>query len=187
LQVTETLAHTGGLRVVAWCGRVVSLPAYGQFDDYLVLQPEGAGEIGLTGADNTVAAQIQILRDSTTYAHFWGTLNCPVLDYGGCELVVTRLREDRPGPAFDPEPVAGWEGTIIGYPPGSQFAQYFRLAGDFPVGYGIESHDPVLDVQLQGLRDTGTIIRVWGELVVPVISPYGAAIVVNQIEVVGGP
>jgi hypothetical protein len=187
LQVTETLAPITGQTVVAWLGRVVSLPADAQFDDYLTLEPEGAGDIGLTGADNTVAAQIQMLRDSTTYAHFWGTLNCPVLDYGGCQLVVTRLREDRPGPTFDPDPVKGWEGTIVGYPPGSQFDDYFRLAGDFPVGYGIDSSDPLLAAQLQGLRDTGTIIRVWGELSCPTINAYGTGIVVNHIEIVGEP
>jgi len=187
LQVTEMLAPTGGQPVVGWCGRVVSLPAGGQFDDYLALEPEGAGEIGLTGADNTVAAQIQMLRDSDTYAHFWGTLTCPVLDYGGCQLVVTRLREDRPGPSFEPDPVEGWEGTIVGYPPGSQHPDYFRLAGDFPVGYGIESPDPALAAQLAGLRDTGTSIRVWGELVCPTMAPFGTGITVNRIEIVGEP
>ena len=80
-----------------------------------------------------------MLRDSTTYAHFWGTLTCPLLDYGGCQLVVTRLRENRPGPAFAPDPVEGWEGTIDSFPPGSQIDDYFLLAGDFGVGYGIDA------------------------------------------------
>jgi hypothetical protein len=186
-QVTETLAPTAGQPVVGWIGRVVSLPAGGQFDDYLVLQPEGAGEIGLTGADNTAEAQIQMLRDSDTYAHFWGTLTCPVLDYGGCQLVVTRLREDRPGPSFAPDPVEGWEGIVVGNPPGSQFDDYFRLAGNFPVGYGIDSPDPVLAAQLADLRDTGTSIRVWGELVCPTINAFGTGISVSRIEVVGQP
>jgi hypothetical protein len=61
------------------------------------------------------------------------------------------------------------------------------LAGDFPVGYGIDSPNPVLAAQLQGLRDTGTIIRVWGELSCPAINAYGTGIVVNHIEVVGEP
>jgi hypothetical protein len=190
LQVTETLAPTGGQPVVGWLGRVVSLPDGGQFDDYLVLEPEGAGEVGLTGADNTVEAQIIALRDKEEpgkYAHFWGTLTCPVLDYGGCELVVSRLREARPGPSFDPDPVEGWEGIIVSFPPGSQFADHFLLAGDFPVGYGIESLDPTLAAQLAGLRDTGTAIRVWGELVCPAMAPYGTGIVVSRIEIVGEP
>lgn len=187
LQVTERLAPTGGQPVVGWMGRVVSLLAGDQFDDYLVLEPAGAGEIGVEGADNTIAAQIQMLRDSDTYAHFWGTLTCPVLDYGGCQLVVTRLREDRPGPSFDPDPVEGWEGTIIGTPPGAQFDDNFVLAGDFPVGYGIDSLDSAIAAQLEGLRDAGTTVHVWGELVCPAIDAFGTEIVVNRIEVIGQP
>jgi hypothetical protein len=186
-QVTEALAPTGGQPVVGWGGFVVSLPADGQFDDYLALEPEGAGGVGLTGTDSTVEAQIQMLRDSTTYAHFWGTLNCPALDYGGCELVVTRLREDRPGPFFDPDPVEGWEGTIVGNPPGSQFDDYFVLAGDFPVGFGIGSSDPTLATQLESLRDTGATIRVWGQVTCGIIDAYGSQIQVTRIEVVGPP
>jgi hypothetical protein len=183
----EALAPAAGQRVVAWLGRVVSLPAGGQFDDYVILEPEGAGEVGLTGADNTVEAQIQMLRDSTTYAHFWGTLTCPVLDYGGCELVVARLREDRPGPAFAPDQVEGWEGTIVSFPPGSQFDDYFLQAGDFAVGYGIETLDPALAAQLAGLRDTGTSIRIWGQLTCPAIDAFGTGISVNRVEVVAEP
>jgi len=185
LQVTETVAPTGGKPVVGWLGRVVSLPEGSQFDDYLVLQPEGVGEIGLEGADNTVAAQIEILRDSDTYAHFWGMLTCPVLDYGGCQLLVTRLRDDRPGPVPDPDPVEGWEGTIISFPFGSQFPDYFALAGDFPVGYGIEGAEPALAAQLAGLRDTGRRVRVWGQVTWHTLGPYMSAISVNRIEVVG--
>ncbi|MCK4471933.1 MAG: hypothetical protein KAW49_09135 [Anaerolineae bacterium] len=185
LQVTETLAPTGGQPVVGWMGRVVSLPAGGQFDDYLALEPEGAGEIGLTGADNTVEAQIQVLRYSDIYAHFWGTLTCPVLDYGGCQLVVTRLREARPGTSFDPDPVEGWEGTVGRFAYGSQHDDYFVLAGDFPVRYGIESPDPTLAAQLEGLRDTGTPIRVWGQVECGVLDACCSCIEVNRIEVVG--
>jgi hypothetical protein len=113
-QVTEALP-SAGLPVVAWYGYVVSLPAGSQFDDYLVALPEGAAEIGLSGADAAIEAKIVTLRDKEEpgkYAHFWGTLTCPMLDYGGCELVVTRLRPDGPGPMFDPDPVEGWDGSI---------------------------------------------------------------------------
>jgi hypothetical protein len=186
-QVTEMLVPTGRQSVVGWLGRVVSLPAGGQFDDYLALEPDGTGEIGLTGADNTVEAQIQMLRDSATYAHFWGTLTCPVLDYGGCQLVVTRLREDRPGPFFDPDPVEGWEGTVGRFVPGSQHDDYFVLAGDFSVRYGIDSTDPALAAQLAGLCDTKTPIRVWGQVECGVLDAYGSHIEVNRIEVVPMP
>jgi len=94
-QVTETAAPTEGQPVVCWYGRVVSLPEGAQFDDYLALQPEGAGEIGVEGANTESEAEIKGLRDKEEpwdYAHFWGTLTCDVLDYGGCQLLVTRLR-----------------------------------------------------------------------------------------------
>jgi hypothetical protein len=97
---------------------------------------------------------------------------------------VTRLRPEGPeGPFFDPDPVEGWEGTIVGNPAGSQFDDYFVLAGDFPVGYGIDSVDPYLADQLESLRDTQTTIRIWGEVTCPAIDSFGTHIVVTRIEV----
>ena len=167
-QVTEATVPSTGLPVVAWYGNVVSLPAGSQFDDYLVVLPEGAAEIGLSGADAAIEAEIVALRDKEApgkYAHFWGTLTCPILDYGGCELVVTRLRLDGPGPTFDPDPVEGWEGSISSGPEGLQVDDFFTLAGDWNVQYGIWSSDAAINGQLESLRDTGTVIRVWGELI----------------------
>lgn len=182
---TEAPTPTAGQPVVAWGGFVHSLPADAEFDDFVALQPEGAGAFGLTSEDNTVEAQIQMLRDSDTYAHFWGTLVCPANDYDGCQLVITRLREDRPGPFFDPDPVDGWEGTVVGTPEGAQFDDKFILAGHFPVGYGIGSADPELATQLESLRDTGTTVRVWGKVEAGVIDTFGSHIEVTRLEVVG--
>ncbi|UCC63222.1 MAG: hypothetical protein JSV36_21225 [Anaerolineae bacterium] len=181
---------TIGLPVLAWYGHVASTPTGAQFDDYLVLMPEGVGEIGLEGADEAVEAQIVALRDKKEpgkYAHFWGTLNCPLLDYGGCQLVVTRLRVDGPGPFFPPDPVAGWEGTLVSGRPGPRSGgdDYFVLAGDFPIQYGIDSADPALRAQLESLRDTGTVIRVWGELSAGVMDWNATRIQVTRIEVEG--
>jgi hypothetical protein len=68
----------------------------------------------VVGADEAIEAEIEGLRDSGIYAYFWGTLNCAVDDYGGCRLVVTRLRPEGPeGPFFDPDPVEGWTGSIF--------------------------------------------------------------------------
>jgi hypothetical protein len=188
LQVTETLAPTGGLPVVGWLGNVISLPAGSQYDDYLSLMPEGAGEIGVEGADEAIEAEIVALRDKEEpgkYAHFWGTLMCDVPDYGGCQLLVARVRA---GTAIsDPEPVAAWEGTIVSNPPGSQFDDYFTLAGDFPVGYGIDSLDSVVAAQLEGLRDTGITAQVWGQLRTGVPDAFGSQIEVTRVEGVGEP
>jgi hypothetical protein len=192
-QVTEQSASTGGQPVVAWFGRVVSLPVGSQFDDYLSLMPEGAGEIGVEGVNEAIEAQIVALRDKEMpgrYAHFWGTLTCDVLDYGGCEVLVTRLRVDGPGLLFDPVAVDGWEGSIVSMsaagsaPAAPQVDDAFVLAGSFAAGYGIDSVDPTLAAQLEGLRDTGTTIRVWGELICPAIDAYGTRIAVNRIEIV---
>jgi hypothetical protein len=176
------------LPVVAWYGSVISLPAGSHYDDYLSLLPKGTGEIGVEGANEAIEAQIVDLRDKVEpgkYAHFWGTLNCPALDYGGCELVVTRLRVDGPGPFFDPDPVEGWEGTIHSGPPGPRSGgdDYLVLAGDFPMQYGIDSLDPTLAAQLESLRDTGTVIRVWGELTAGIPDWNGTQIQVTRIEI----
>jgi hypothetical protein len=186
-QVTETAAPTEGHPVVCWYGRVVGLPEGAQFDDYLALQPEGAGEIGVEGAKAEIEAQIEALRDKAepwNYAHFWGTLACDLLDYGGCQLLVTRLRPEGPeGPFFDPDPVEGWEGTIISNPPDAQFDDYFVLAGDLPVGFGIDSSDPEVAGQLETVRDTATTIHVWGEVTCPAIDSFGTHVVATRIEI----
>ena len=204
-QVTE-LASTpgGGLPVVAWLGNVVSLPAGSQYDDYVALLPggvaadppavgvpfisKGAGEVGVEGASEAIAAEIVALRDKEEpgkYAHFWGTLLCDVPDYGGCQLVVTRLRVGTQ--IADPEPVEAWEGIIVSNPPGSQFDDYFVLAGDFPVGYGIGSIDPAVKAELESLRDTGITARVWGQLRAGVPDAFGSQIEVARVEGVGDP
>ena len=106
-----------------------------------------------------------------------------VLEYGACQLLVTRLRPEGPGPAFDSDPVDGWRGTIVSNPPTAQFDDYFVLTGDFPVRYGIESSDTELDAQLKSLRDTQTTIRVWGQVITPSLDTNGTEIRVTRIEV----
>jgi hypothetical protein len=174
--------------VAGWLGCVVSTPAGAQFDDYVALMPEGAGEVGIEGADEAIRARIVALRDKAEpgkYAHFWGTLTCDVIDYGGCQLLVTRVRVGTE--VAEPEPVEGWEGTIVGNPPGSQFDDYFVLAGDFPVGYGIGSIGPETREQLAALRDTGARVRVWGLLRTGVPDAFGAQIDVTRVETTGDP
>jgi putative hemolysin len=185
LEVAPASVSPSGWPVVAWGGFVKGLPADAQFDDFVALEPEGAGDVGLTGADSTVEAHIHMLRDSGTYAHFWGMLSCPLLDYGGCQLVVTHLREDKPAPFLDPDPVEGWEGTVVGTPAGAQFDDKFLLAGQHPVGFGIGSTDPELAARLESLRDTGTAVRVWGQVEAGVPDAFGTHIEVNRLEIVG--
>jgi hypothetical protein len=185
--VTETLAPVTGQPVVGWFGQVVSLPQGAQFDDYLVLSPEGVGELGLTGVDADTEAQIEALRDSDKHAHFWGTLTSDVPDYGEYQLIVTRLRIDEPGPESEADPVEAWAGTIWATPEMAQYDDYFALDGDLAVRFGIESTDPALAAQLESLRDTQTPVRVWGRLTCGVIDVNASQISVLAIAVVGEP
>lgn len=185
--VTETRAPISGRPVVGWYGQVISLPEGAQFDDYLFLEPEGTGEVGLTGADPTIEAEIESLRDSDSYVHFWGTLTSDAPDYNGYQLVVTRLRVDAPGPFFEADPVEAWDGVIFSTPEMAQYDDYFVLAGDFPVRYGIDSSDPALASQLESLRDTEATVRVWGRVTCGVMDVNGSQISVIAIAVVGEP
>jgi hypothetical protein len=178
------LPEKGGQSVVAWYGHVVGLPFGSQFDDYLALHPEGVGEVGIEGADDLIEAEIQMLRDSEgvgEYIHVWGTLTCDILDYGGCQLLVDRLRYGRT--FFDPDPVEGWEGTITTGTFNMGVVDVFVLSGDFPMWYSIESIDPTIKSQLVGLRDTGKTIHVWGELVAGVMAVNGSWIMLTRLEI----
>ncbi|KPL21082.1 MAG: hypothetical protein AMJ93_10440 [Anaerolineae bacterium SM23_84] len=186
-EVTEVRAPISGQPVVGWYGRVLSVPEGAQFDDYLALQPEGTGQVGLTGVDSAVEAEIEALRDSGKYANFWGTLAPDAPDFTGYQLVVTRLRVDEPGATSEPDPIEAWEGTIFSTPENAQYDDYFVLAGDFPVRYGLDSSDPALVSQLQGLRDTDSIVRLWGRLTCGVPDVNAAQIGVIAVAVVSQP
>ncbi|HEY48081.1 MAG: hypothetical protein AMJ88_08640 [Anaerolineae bacterium SM23_ 63] len=178
--------------VEAWYGYVLSLPTGDPFDDRLILVPEGVGEFGLVGSNSEIEAEIEALRDKSepaNKAHFWGVLTCGVEDYGGCRLVVERLRPDGPGPFFEPDIVKGWEGVVYAGPPGPRSGgdDYFALVGDYHVQYGIWSEDETLSEQIEGLRDTNNVIFVWGELVAGVPDWNGTQIQVTQIDVVDRP
>jgi hypothetical protein len=182
-RVSEQGEPGDGLSVGGWMGCVVSLAAGSQYDDYLALQPEGAGELGLTGANAEIEAQIVALRDKDEpgkYAHFWGWIVCGVPDYGGCQLTVTRVRIGTE--ILGPEPIEAWEGTIVSNPPGAQFDDYFVLAGDFPVGFGIAGTDPAIKARLEELRDTGIGVQVWGQLRTGVPDAFGAQLELTRIE-----
>ncbi len=184
--VSESTSPVTGLPVVGWYGQVVKLPDGAQYDDYLALHPEGTGAVGLTGADLSVEDTIEGLRESGAFAHFWGSLVCGVPDYNECQLTVSRLRADAAGPPFEPDPVARWEGTIWATPAGATFDDYFELAGDYPILYGIDATDPALAMQIEDLRDTHSPIRVWGRLTCGVPDINSSQISVIAIEVLAG-
>lgn len=188
-----------GIVVVGWMGYIVNTPEGAQFDDYVIILPENqVGEFGIEGKSEDVEAQIVALRDREEpgkYAHFWGTLTCEVIDYGGCQLLVEMLRVDGPGEFFDPEIVHGWEGTIVSLsydePGAPQPDDSFILAGEYPVQYGIdsaisaESGERDLAEVILALRDSGTPVRIWGEVLCGVPDAGGCSIQVYKIETDG--
>lgn len=170
------------IKATAWFGHVESLPAGAQWDDKLVFG-NAAGEVGIEGATPEIQAQIVALRDQPEpgkYANFWGTLYCGVPDYAGCQFVVEQIRVG--ATSTGEEAVDAWQGTLVSNPPGSQFDDYFVLAGDYPVPFGMHSMDPALQAQLESLRDSGQSFKVWGSLRTGVPDAYGSQIQVEQIE-----
>ena len=186
LEITKKAPTAAAQPVACWYGRVESTPADAAIDDYLVLLPEEARRaVDVVGADANIEAEIGALRDTGTYAHFWDTLNCNVPAWGGCRLVVTRLRVEGPdGPFFDPDPVEEGAGSVFGTPEDAQFDDYFVRSGTIPMRYGIDSADPAIASQLERLRDAPAIIRVWGQVTCPAIGYQGSHILVDRLEIV---
>lgn len=195
-RLEEEVVVSKVVQVSGWRGYVVSMPSGAQFDDYVVILPEGeVGQFGIEGASQTVGKQIAALRDQQQpgkFAHFWGSLNCDVIDYAGCQLLVDHLRVDGAGDLQPPEIVNGWQGTIVSLPqdgPGApQPDDAFVLAGDFPVHYGLdsaiseESGELALAEIIAGLRDSQQKLRLWGELSCGVPDAGGCHIAVDRIE-----
>jgi hypothetical protein len=174
-----------GVDVVGWYGSVHSLPAGSDYDDYLSVLPEGAGEVGLIGTSPAIESTIAEMRDAeppNKYAHFWGTLRCGVEDHNGCQLQVTHMRPDGPGPMLNPDPVDGWEGTVVTDSAWAQVDDAFVLSGEYPVHYGIWSDDPTLAAQLEDYRNSGIAIRVWGQVLCGLPDANGCQIQVHRLE-----
>ena len=185
-----------GQQVVAWPGYIYCLPAesgYGDAVGFLGQEHKPVGYAGVTGATPEIETQIVALRDrSDVPLNLWGTLRCPADDYEGCQLVVTRiqdndiLREGFP----EPDPVEGWEGTLacaagFNAAPGTCTTTSFTLAGKtIPVTFDTWCLDEAIQKQAEGLRDTGTVVRVWGEITPGVPSFNWAQIKVVRLEVV---
>ncbi|MBN1310298.1 MAG: DUF333 domain-containing protein [Anaerolineae bacterium] len=196
LPIADVIAESSGVQVVGWMGYVVSAPEGSEYDDKVIILPEGVvGEFGIKSTDDAVEAQIVALRDAEQpgkYAHFWGTLTCGIQNVNDCQLLVGRMRVDGPGEFFVNDSIEGWEGTIVGVEPGEPGAptidDYFVLAGDYPVQYGIDSAlaDPGgerdLADEIAALRSNGQIVRIWGEMMCGVPDAGGCQIRVWKIE-----
>jgi hypothetical protein len=185
-EVTEPPAPDDGKPIAGWYGRVIRTPGGAQYDDYLMLLPEGTGEVGIEGADAAIQAEIESLRDGDMSAHVWGTLMRDVPDHGGYQLRVDWLRPEGPGPLIT-SAVEGWEGIVASTPQGAQFDDTLQIAGEFPVRYGIESTDAEIARQMETVRDTLTPVQVWGTLTCGVPDVNGCQLDVTRLLLVGEP
>ena len=187
--------------VDGWAGVLVSIsnePGSGG-DDAFILEDADADIrgfrvwYGLHTFDPAVAAQLDNLRDRDVRIYVWGELTCGIPDVNGCQIVVTRIAggEDV---ATRPEtetsvtvevitaPVEDWVGVVVSNPAGAQFDDYFQMLDQNGTRVGIAGFDAIGE-QLVALRDTGTVIHVWGILRHDVPDAYGSQIEVTRLEI----
>jgi len=172
------------LSAVAWQGHIASMPEGSQYDDVLILNPEGSGEYGLTGATPEVEAEIRALRDGEgpqMYVHLWGNFSCGVEDVNNCQLMVERLQY---GANLTEEEISNWVGTIKGFNFNMGPTYGFVLDGEVPMHYGIyASQDPSLQAEIESLRDTGTLVQVSGKLLVGFPDVNSTRIEISSLRV----
>lgn len=188
LPASEQAPPQGRISVTAWAGHVATTAESSEYDDYVSLMPEGAGEVGIAGATDDIEAEILSLRDATEVketALFWGSLTCGIPDYGGCQLLVEQVHY---GQFQKQDEVADWKGTVVcshfNAEADAPCGNAFVLAGDFPVQFGIWSRDPALLEQLNSIRDSGTQVKVWGELLAGIPDVNGTQIQVVRMDVI---
>jgi hypothetical protein len=178
----------GEIPVVGWPGRFEDLTEGAGADDYFVILPEGTGAVGVEGLNEGIESIIALTDVSDAdYVHVWGSLTCGVEDYNNCRILVDRIRYGLE--VTEPEPIEGWEGVIYSRPggPGSGGDDYFALVGDFPVQFGLWAEDEALRSELETLRDTRTVIRIWGDITTGLPDWNGTQIGVVRYELVDHP
>jgi hypothetical protein len=183
--VSEMSDTIEDISVVAWAGRFKELAEGAGPNDYFVMLPEGTGAVGAEGV-NEVIENIMALTSAsdTDFVHIWGSLTCGVDDFNDCRILVERIRYGLE--ITQPEVVEAWEGVIYNGPPGPRSGgdDYFALVGDFPAQFGIWAEDETLRSELEALRDTQTVVRIWGEIVAGLPDWNGTQIRVNRYELV---
>ncbi len=173
-----------------WWGVIKSTPPGAQYDDYFVRQD--LGQIIYFGIDSmapVVQAQIKALRDSGKIVHLYGTLFSNVPDYNGSQIQVNRIEvEEQASGGYMPpgatEELADWWGVIQSTPSGAQYDDYFvRQDLGQIIYFGIDSMDPVVQAQIKALRNSGTVVHLYGTLFSNVPDYNGSQILVDRIEI----
>jgi putative hemolysin len=87
-------------------------------------------------------------------------------------------------PSGAAEAIADWRGVIKSTEPGAQYDDYFELWTNGQIIYfGIDSMDPVVQAQIEALRNSGKIVHLYGTLFSNVPDFNGSQILVDRIEV----
>ncbi len=82
------------------------------------------------------------------------------------------------------EEIVDWRGVIKSTEPGSQYDDYFeRHDLGQPILFGIDSPDPAIQAQIKALRDSATVVHLYGELLSNVPDYNGSQVRVERIEV----
>jgi hypothetical protein len=188
--VTRLAGGTAGAPVTAWLGHIASLPAGMAEEDVFILYPETGVEFGIRGEDAGIESEIEGLRDAQgvgEYVNIWGILVCEGEGISGCMITVNRLLYGASSEIVDT--VDGWEGVIYsGSPvPGSGGDDFFALVGRYPIQYGIWARDEGVRADLEALRDTGEVIRVYGQMLAGVPDWNNTQIQVERFELVDHP
>ena len=112
---------------------------------------------------------------------------CVFPDGSECEEWAFFRGECTPDPKEEPaedvtETVEDWIGVVVSNPEDAQFDDYFQMMDQNGTRVGISGFDEI-DAQLTALRDTGTVIHIWGIIRHNVPDAYGAQIEVTRLEV----
>jgi putative hemolysin len=87
-------------------------------------------------------------------------------------------------PPGSTEEIEDWRGVIKSTQPGAQFDDYFELWTNGQIIYfGIDSMDPAVKSQIVSLRDSDTIVHLYGTLLSNVPDYNGSQVKVDRIEV----
>ncbi len=82
------------------------------------------------------------------------------------------------------EQIADWWGVIKSTEPGSQYDDYFeRQDLEQPILFGIDSPDPAVQTQIKELRNSGTLVHLYGTLLSNVPDYNGSQIQAERIDV----
>lgn len=86
-------------------------------------------------------------------------------------------------PSGATEEFSDWWGLIKSTEPGAQYDDYFERQNLGQIIYfGIDSMDPAVKSQIEALRDSGTVVHLYGTLFSNVPDYNGSRVQVDRLE-----